>query len=208
MVNIRLGHGSDYNGFQNGGSRGVWTKAQCPPNIKKEDCQECVRKTIPVLKKTCPKQKEGAGWSVAPKMYCMVHYADNQTRINLAGWVEFSTATPVALGTAAELEKGLNNLANKLKDIATGSNSRGSYGSGSIGYGPGSRTLLYGSMQCHEDIRRDECMACLSEATKLLYDCCGKLRKPSGRKLSVKCCFWYAHDNILPTTISVTPPHI
>ncbi|XP_076909298.1 putative cysteine-rich repeat secretory protein 10 [Bidens hawaiensis] len=195
MVDIRLGHRPDYNGFQSGGSRGVWTKAQCPPNIKKEVCQECVRKTIPVLKKNCPKQTEGAAWSVAKKMYCMVHYADNQTRINLSDWIEFSTATPVAPGTAAELEKGLNNLANKLKDIATRSNSRGNYGYASISYGPGSRTLLYGSMQCYDEIRRDECMTCLSEATKQLYDLCNirSLAPPILSALATKSsriCFW------------------
>ncbi|XP_076948290.1 cysteine-rich receptor-like protein kinase 11 [Bidens hawaiensis] len=207
LVDLDKGFGFPgvYNGIQRGTSNGVVAKSICPLNTKKEDCWECVKKTIPVVKKNCPKQKEGAAWSVTPKLYC-VRYANRRFETNLGTeWLWFfPTTTPPAPSTAGELEKGLNNLANKLKEIVNKINNMDRYGSGSISYGPGSRTL-YGSMQCYDGISMENCVKCLSEATTTIHDCCSKLRKQSGRAFSIKCAFWYAHDNFLPKHLCHTP---
>ncbi|KAI3717856.1 hypothetical protein L1987_69741 [Smallanthus sonchifolius] len=138
-----------YTGYDSGNGEGIWSYALCPPNIKMEACRECVNNTMPYLKQNCPKQKEGVAWTVLKTMMCM---------------------TPA---TAAELEKGVNSLADKLKDKAVGGDSAKKYESGSITYGPGSRAL-YGSMQCLPHMAKVQCRQCLSDATTRIHNDCTK----------------------------------
>ncbi|KAI3717852.1 hypothetical protein L1987_69736 [Smallanthus sonchifolius] len=130
-----------YIGYQTGKSNVVYCTALCPPNIKKETCHECINNTIPYLKTSCPKQREAVAWTVLPKVSCMT------------------------AANAGELEKGLNNLADKLKGPAAGGDDIKKYASGNLTYGPGS-CVLYGSMQCTPRMDEDTCMKCLSDATK------------------------------------------
>ncbi|KAK1435683.1 hypothetical protein QVD17_01449 [Tagetes erecta] len=176
---------------------GVLTMGLCPPNIKMEACRECIDNTIPYLSKNCPKQKEGVAWTALAKVTCMVRYADSAFAGNLDMWVwtTFSTPPNQTPGSAADLEKGLNDLANKLKEAAAGGDVQKKFASGNVGYGPGKRNL-YGYMQCTPDIGKEMCMKCLSDATNTIHNCCSKQRKMSGRALSPNCYFWYAHYDL------------
>ncbi|KAJ0481932.1 putative Gnk2-like domain-containing protein [Helianthus annuus] len=53
-----------FNGAQRSNNGGIWAHALCPPEDKMEECRECVKDTVDFLKKDCPKQKEGASWSI------------------------------------------------------------------------------------------------------------------------------------------------
>ncbi|KAK9072326.1 hypothetical protein SSX86_008759 [Deinandra increscens subsp. villosa] len=81
--------------------------------------------------------------------------------------------------SAIDLEKGLNTLADKLKRPAAGGGMLQMFASGAIAYGPGPRGSwpLYGYMQCTPDIRKEDCMKCLTDATNAIHNCCSKGRK-------------------------------
>ncbi|KAI3825765.1 hypothetical protein L1987_07386 [Smallanthus sonchifolius] len=155
-----------------------------------EACRECVNNTMPFLKQKCPKEKEGVAWTVLKTMMCMVRYADTPRQGNLDKWAwnVFSTPPNKTPATAAELEKGVSSLADKLKDKAAGGDSAKKYESGSISYGPGSRTL-YGSMQCLPHIAEVQCRQCLSDATTRSLNDCTKSRRFVGISLSANCYF-------------------
>ncbi|KAK1435685.1 hypothetical protein QVD17_01451 [Tagetes erecta] len=190
-----------YLGYQSGIIKGndfvVHTDALCPPNIKKEACAECVKNTIPNLKKNCPKQKEGVAWTVLIKVVCIVRYADStliQGNLMNSTWAFFSSPyqTTTSVG---ELEKGVNGLANKLKGPVAGGDGVKKYGFGSLNYGAGSKTTLYGSMQCNPNNHEDNCKICLSVASKEIHNNCTKKRARTGLAISPNCYFWYAHFN-------------
>ncbi|MFS7963299.1 putative Gnk2-like domain-containing protein [Helianthus anomalus] len=191
-----------YTGDRMTSYQGITAKALCPPKIKMQDCSACVKETIPTLLKSCPKQKEGATWSILPNLYCMVRYADHPKQGNIAGWAQFSSKpnNPPTNATAGELENALNNLANTLK-VKVEADRLENYGSGSISYGPGSHSTLYGSMHCIPTISVGDCKKCLSDATNQLHQCCTKSRKQAGRVFSVNCAVWYSHTNFLPKTL-------
>ncbi|KAI3717853.1 hypothetical protein L1987_69737 [Smallanthus sonchifolius] len=184
-------------GYQTGEGAGIWTSGLCPPNIKKEACNECIINTIPYLKKNCPKQKEGVAYTVLPRVICIVRYTDspNIQRVAELSWATFGSPPNLTAANAGELEKGLNNLADKLKGPAARGD--GKYASGNLTYGPGSRTL-YGSMQCSPPANVDTCMNCFSDATKEIHNCCSKNRKMTGLALSGNCYLWYAHFKFHP----------
>lgn len=191
----------DYIGYQSGINRGsdfvIHTDVLCPPNIKKEACAECVKNAIPNLKKSCPKQKEGVAWIVLPAVICIVRYADTaliQGNLMDSFWVFFSSPNQTA-SNAGELEKGLNNLASKLKGPVAGGDIRMKYKFGSVTYGPGSKMTLYGSMQCNPSNDKDMCMKCLIVANREIHNNSTKRRARTGLALSPNCYFWYSHYN-------------
>ncbi|XP_076924344.1 cysteine-rich repeat secretory protein 55-like [Bidens hawaiensis] len=127
----------------------------------------------------------------------MVRYADVSSAGKLGEWAYATFPSPPNQSTysAAELEKELNNLANKLKRPAvTKENKR--YGSGSVTSESG--LTLYGPMQCTFGIAEADCMKCLSDITNRLHNCCSKQRSLSGIAASTDCYFWYQHNNFLP----------
>lgn len=190
-----------YSGYESGNVDGVGVVLHsyglCPPNIKKEACVECINNTISYLKKGCPKQKEGVAWTVLARLNCMVRYADYSFKGKFDEWTPWTTfSTPNSTSVnAGELEKGLNNLANKLKEPTAKDDNKKKYETGSITYGPGSRTL-FGSMQCIPDIEKEKCMKCLSDATNNIHNCCSKKAKGGGIAISTNCYYWYSHEKI------------
>ncbi|KAK9072328.1 hypothetical protein SSX86_008761 [Deinandra increscens subsp. villosa] len=168
--------GSDHR--PNGGS---WTSALCPRNIKLEACRECLNNTIPYLNKSCPKQREGVAWTALPKVTYIVRYSDSsfRGRFDAWAWTTFSSPLNQTPASAIDLEKGLNTLADKLKRPAAGGGMLQMFASGAIAYGPGPRGSwpLYGYMQCTPDIRKEDCMKCLTDATNAIHNCCSKGRK-------------------------------
>ncbi|KAF5796552.1 putative Gnk2-like domain-containing protein [Helianthus annuus] len=172
----------------------VWTRSVCPSNIKLEDCRGCVKNTVPYLNKNCPKQKEGMAWTALTKLYCMVHYADSPDP-TIFDWAIFYSPPPLTPANAGELEKGVNNLANKLKEITTAVNNQQRYGFWSMSYNAPSSKILWGSMQCINGLPDTTCKKCLSDATNEMHKCCSRVRKHSGMILSYNCQFWYAHYN-------------
>ncbi|KAJ0715901.1 putative Gnk2-like domain-containing protein [Helianthus annuus] len=193
-----------FTGAQRSNNGGIWAHALCPPKEKMEECRECVKDTIDFLKKDCPKQKEGATWSIFPHLYCMVRYADHPNQGNLAewAWVQFNAPPPAGPGnaTAGELEKAWNNLANTIMEKATGVKNLERYWYGSVLYGPHPQNL-YGTMHCAPNISDVICKKCLSDGIKQLNECCCKSRKQSGRTFSVNCAVWYSHARITPDTL-------
>ncbi|MFS7963286.1 putative Gnk2-like domain-containing protein [Helianthus anomalus] len=91
--------------------------------------------------------------------------------------------------------KGVNNLANKLKEIATAVNNQLRYGFWSMSYNAPRSNILWGSMQCINGLPDTTCKKCLSDATNEMHKCCSRVRKHSGMILSYNCQFWYAHYN-------------
>ncbi|XP_076938871.1 cysteine-rich receptor-like protein kinase 36 [Bidens hawaiensis] len=106
-------------GTEIGDSDGVWSVALCPPNIKLEACRECVNNTDTYIKNECPKQKEGVAWTVLERVICVVRYADYFFHAHLGEWAYATFPSPPNQSpySPAELEKELNNLANKLKGM-------------------------------------------------------------------------------------------
>ncbi|KAJ0765754.1 putative Gnk2-like domain-containing protein [Helianthus annuus] len=187
-----------YPGYETSIGHGIWVSSLCPPHAQHQDCRSCVNTTIPYLKNNCPKQKEGVAWTIYLKVYCMVRYADNQKFGNIAEWGWFTPPAthPPTPANAGELEKALNDLSNQLKEkVKLVDNNY--YGTGSINYGPGSKTL-YAAMQCTHGMSLEECVKCLSDATNEIHKCCSKLRKTGGIVLSTKCSYWYEHFKFFP----------
>ncbi|KAM0043842.1 putative Gnk2-like domain-containing protein [Helianthus debilis subsp. tardiflorus] len=189
---------SAYPGYEISTGNGIWVTSLCPPHAQLEHCRTCVNTTIPYLQKNCPKQKEGVAWTIYLKMHCTVRYADNRNFGNIAewGWFTPSATHPPTPANAGELEKALNDMSNQLKEKVKGLNNN-KYGTGSINYGPGSKTL-YAAMQCIRGIAIEECVKCLSDATNEIHKCCSKLRKTGGIVLSAKCSYWYEHFKFFP----------
>ncbi|MFS7928792.1 hypothetical protein Hanom_Chr04g00324871 [Helianthus anomalus] len=127
-----------FNGAQRSNNGGIWALALCPPKDNMEEC---------------PKQKEGASWSILPYSHCMVRYADHPNQGNLAewAWVQFHALPdrPLADATASELEKAWNTLANTIMEKATTVKNLERYGYGSVRIGPSSQKF-YGTMQLLE----------------------------------------------------------
>ncbi|XP_076904746.1 cysteine-rich repeat secretory protein 38-like [Bidens hawaiensis] len=185
-----------YSGTVFGQSETIWGIALCPSTIKPQACRDCANTTVTYLKNNCPKQKEGVAWTSLERVFCMVSYAEFELKGKFNEWAYATFKSPPNQSpyTAAELEKELNNLANKLKGMVT--QTPKFYGSGSVIFGPGSRTL-YGSMQCTYGIGIDGCMACLSGITNRVHSC-SKQRSLSGIAATNNCYFWYRHKNFLP----------
>ncbi|KAK1433229.1 hypothetical protein QVD17_10138 [Tagetes erecta] len=184
-----------YNGYAYGNGYGMYSIGLCPPNIKKKSCLECLNNTIPYLKKNCPKQKEGVAWTTSlSQVSCIVRYADYSINRTLSdwAWIVFSSPPNESFGNAVDLEKGVNDLANKLKERAVGGGEDIKFAFGFITYKSGSHSL-YGSMQCTPTIDRGECTKCLSKAINEIHNCCSKVRKLSARAMSTNCYFQYAH---------------
>ncbi|PWA63632.1 gnk2-like domain-containing protein [Artemisia annua] len=174
--------------------------ALCPPNVKGEGCEECIKKTIPYIKEKCPKQKEAVAWSIISNLYtCMVLYTDRDiTAHGLDDWVWTSFSTPIADANVAELQKALNSLAPKMQEEAAPSNNFFTkFAKGSVRYGS---TTLYMSMQCTPFLLKDDCIACLSKATKEIHKCCTGKRFISGMAVSPYCVLRYAHDIFYPVS--------
>ncbi|PWA24277.1 cysteine-rich-repeat containing protein [Artemisia annua] len=72
--------------------------ALCPPNVKEQGCEECIKKTIPYIREKCPDQKEGVAWSIISNLHsCMVLYTDRDvTSPGLDDWVWIHFYTPKA----------------------------------------------------------------------------------------------------------------
>ncbi|KAM0043823.1 putative Gnk2-like domain-containing protein [Helianthus debilis subsp. tardiflorus] len=123
---------------------------------------------------------------------------DNPNFGNIAEWGWFTPPAthPPTPANADELEKALNDLSNQLREKVKGVNNN-KYGTGSINYGPGSKTL-YAVMQCIRGMAIEECVKCLSDATNEMHKCCSKLRKTGGIVLSNKCSYWYEHFKFFP----------
>ncbi|PWA79376.1 cysteine-rich-repeat containing protein [Artemisia annua] len=168
--------------------------ALCPPNVRGEGCEECIKKTIPYIKEKCPKQKEAVAWSIISNLYtCMVLYMDRDILApGLHDWVWASFSFPKADANVAELQKALNSFAPKMQEEAAPSNNFSmKFATGSVHYGS---TTLYMSMQCTPFLLKENCIACLSKATKEIHRCCTGKGFISGMAVSPYCVLRYDHE--------------
>ncbi|KAI3515344.1 hypothetical protein L1887_14211 [Cichorium endivia] len=175
--------------------------ALCPSYLNAFFCESCVNKSIPLLQKNCPNQKEGVTWVAS----CMVRYSDRKISGVLDDWVWVHLPKDPIVAKVRELDQAVSDLASRLQTQAAGGTSLKKFASGNTTYGM-EKVDLYAAMQCTPDLSKEQCTKCLFSTMLTVHSCCsGKL---GARMLSPNCYFRYDHDqfdniDVLPRATSI-----
>ncbi|KAK1422621.1 hypothetical protein QVD17_17907 [Tagetes erecta] len=141
--------------------------ALCRGDIGPEACEECVKNSIPSLRRNCRNQKEAAAWY----SNCIVRYSDREMIGVLDSWTFGELSNTATVSNISEFDNALNNLTIRLQAQAAAGDSFRKLAVGSVTYGPELFTI-YGMMQCTPDLSKDQCSKCLYGTITELRDCC------------------------------------
>ncbi|XP_071727509.1 cysteine-rich repeat secretory protein 38-like [Rutidosis leptorrhynchoides] len=173
----------------------------CPTNIKEQSCKDCVEKSIPHLKTTCPKNNKAVIWAIiSNSIYCMVRYANYDMRQKYEDWVWASKdyadfiAPPEANVNIVELSKVVSDNFNKLVKEATRTpnDHLRRFASANSTYGLSSRRF-YMAVQCTPEISINDCIKCLNEAKLVAQEKGINKAKMLCLVLSMNCNLKYDH---------------
>ncbi|KAK1430633.1 hypothetical protein QVD17_13515 [Tagetes erecta] len=130
--------------------------ALCHGDIGPEACEECVKISIPSLRRNCRNQKEAAAWYTN----CIVRYSDREMIGVLDSWTFDELSNTATVSNNGDFDNALNNLTIRLQvQIAAGDSFR-KLAVGSVTYGSELFTI-YGIIQCTPDLSKDQCSKCL-----------------------------------------------
>ncbi|KAI3823889.1 hypothetical protein L1987_05334 [Smallanthus sonchifolius] len=174
--------------------------ALCRGDIGPEACEECVKNSIPSLRRNCPNQKEAAAWY----SNCMVRYSDREIIGVVGNWTFGELFNTARVSDIGEFNNALNNLTTRLQAQAAGGDSFRKLAVGNVTFGPDSLTI-YGMMQCTPDLLREQCSECLYGTITELHDCCSG--RVAARVFFPSCFARYSNEHFYndPPVISLPP---
>ncbi|KVH88330.1 Concanavalin A-like lectin/glucanase, subgroup [Cynara cardunculus var. scolymus] len=176
--------------------------ALCRGDIGPQDCEDCVKSSIPSLRRNCPNQKQAAAWYTN----CMVRYSDHNILGVIDNWTFYELWNTAIVSDVDEFNKALNNLATRLQPEAAGGDSFRKMAVGNITFGPDSWTI-YGMMQCTPDLSRDQCRECLNDTITGIHSCCSG--SVAARVFYPNCFFRYSNEHFYhdpPLISALSPP--
>ncbi|KAI3680578.1 hypothetical protein L6452_35351 [Arctium lappa] len=175
--------------------------ALCRGDIGPEECEDCVKSSIPSLRRNCPNQKQAAAWY----SNCMVRYSDHEILGVIDDWTFDELWNTAIVSDVGEFNKALNDLTTRLQPEAAGGDSFRKMAVGNITFGPDPWTI-YGMMQCTPDLSRDQCRKCLDDTITEIHGCCSG--SVAARVFYPNCFFRYSNEHFYhdPPLISGPSP--
>ncbi|KAF5763497.1 putative protein kinase RLK-Pelle-DLSV family [Helianthus annuus] len=172
--------------------------ALCRGDIGPEDCENCVKNSIPSLQRNCPNQTEAAAWY----SNCMIRYSDRKIIGIVDNWTFSELFNTARVSDSGEFDSALSNLTVRLQSEAAGGDSFRKLAVGSVTFGQDSVTI-YGIMQCTPDLSKEQCSECLDGAVRELRRCCSG--RVAARVFYPNCFVRYSNEHFYndPPLISV-----
>lgn len=166
----------------------VFAVALCAGYLKSEDCKNCVKRAIPLIRKNCPNQKEGVAWMLK----CMVRYGDKAFYKSLDAWfwVHLTSEMKVNDKDTELVDKLLYNLAVRLSTEAASGGHITKYAFGTEKF---RSQNVYMVIQCTPDISTDDCNKCFLPILVMMHPCCSG--RVAAAMLSPNCYMRYAHSD-------------
>ncbi|KAI3680579.1 hypothetical protein L6452_35352 [Arctium lappa] len=203
-LNSLPGNVAIHGGFHHSSAGNTTATALCRGDISPKLCEDCVKNSIPSLRRTCHNQTEAAVWYAD----CMVRYSDRKILGVLDNWTSGNLSNTAVVADVSEFNKALSDLTTRLKAEAGGGDSVRKFASGNVTWGPDSLTI-YGVTQCSPDLSRDQCDRCINGTIIGIHDCCSG--RVGARVFTPNCFLRYSNEHFLddggaPPISAPSPP--
>ncbi|XP_024961889.1 cysteine-rich receptor-like protein kinase 10 [Cynara cardunculus var. scolymus] len=203
-LNSLPGNVANHGGFYHSSAGNITATALCRGNIGPNPCEDCVKNSIPSLRRTCHNHKEAAVWYSD----CMVRYSDRKILGVVDNWISGNLSNTAVVADVSEFNKALSNLTTRLQAEAAGGDSVRKFASGNVTWGPDLLTI-YGVSQCSPDLSRDQCDKCINGTIIGIHDCCSG--RVAARVFTPNCFLRYSNEHFLndggaPPISAPSPP--